>query len=238
VRLTSAGWALDEFVAPFIEGLKGLEAAISTRGFGGTLRVQTASLLLKDLLPHWARRLARARPDIVLEVKVAPDDLLSGACDLILDHLPAPPRGVSTKEVARLFWFLALPKAHRLGRKAKVKLQKLRNESFVVYNEDISARQLQLSALREAGVVPMRFVGAGSAEAILGFVAAGPGAALVPWPDPRGPKIAGVAVHRLRVKGSVFPVHAAWRTSLPADPLIEAALAALPDQARGTSSSS
>jgi hypothetical protein len=47
-----------------------------------------------------------------------------------------------------------------------------------------------------------------------------------------------VAVHRLRIKGSVFPVHAAWRTSLPVDPLIEATLAALPDQARGTSSSS
>ena len=91
VRPTGAGRTLLDFVAPFLEGLSGIEAAISGRTYGGTLRVETASLHLKHLIPLWAKKLAKARPDIALEIKEArrpdPQALLNGECDLVIDPL-------------------------------------------------------------------------------------------------------------------------------------------------------
>jgi len=232
VRPTAAGHALLAFVAPFLEGLRSVEAAIASRKIGGTLRVVTASLHLKHLIPLWARRLGRERPDIGLEIKEArrPDTeaLSTGACDLLIDYLPRVPSGVSVREVSRIFSFLALPARHRLAQRSRVSLFDLRGEPFVVYNPDLGARELQLWALNRAGIRPPKLLGADSADAILGFVSAGLGAALVPWPTRAGPRVPGVVVHRLRPAQAFFPVHAAWRTAKVPDPLVEAALAAFP----------
>jgi DNA-binding transcriptional LysR family regulator len=130
--------------------------------------------------------------------------------------------------VSRVFSFLALPARHRLARRSRVGLEHLREEPFVVYNQDLGARELQLWALNRAGVRPTRLSAADSADAILGFVAAGLGAALVPWPTRAGPRTPGVVVHRLRSAEAIFPVHAAWRNAKVPDPLVEAALAAFP----------
>jgi hypothetical protein len=48
-----------------------------------------------------------------------------------------------------------------------------------------------------------------------------------PWPNQQGPLDRRVDVLRLRGPGTIFPVVAAYRRK-PTDPLIEAALAALP----------
>ncbi|HEX4385296.1 MAG TPA: LysR family transcriptional regulator [Myxococcales bacterium] len=228
---TSAGQVLFDFAAPFLEGLRGVEAAISARTFGGTLRVVAASLHFKQLIPRWARRLGRQRPDIALEIREArrpdPAALLSGECDLLLEHLPGVPRGVTAQQVSEIFSFLALP-----ARQPRVKLRALSGKPFVVYNSDLSAREFQLEALRRAGVRPSKLLGADTADAILGFVAAGLGAALVPWPTRAGPRVPGVFATRLAQPEATFPVHAAFRSSAVIDPLVAAAL----DAFRGESS--
>ena len=230
VRPTSAGRALYAFAAPFLEGLKGIEAAIAGRTFGGTLRVETVGLHFKQLIPRWARRLGRQRPDLELQVtevrRPDPQALLTGQCDLLVDHLPRLPPGVTAVEVAQIFSFLALPARHRLAKRARLPLSLLQCEPFVVYSPDLAAREPQLEALRRAGVQPSKLSTADTADGILGFVAAGLGAALVPWPTRAGPRTPGVVVRRLAQADAIFPVHAAWRTAEPPDPLIEAALAA------------
>jgi DNA-binding transcriptional LysR family regulator len=231
VRLTSAGRLLYDFTAPFLEGLSGIEQQLTSRAWGGTLRVETAGLHLKRLLPLWARALGRARPDIALEIRETrrpdPGALLSGACDLILDYLPRPPKGVETRVVSRIYSFLALPARHRLAKRPRIPLAQLSGEPFVVYNPDLEARALQLEALGRAGVKPGKLAGADTADAILAFVAAGLGAALVPWPTRAGPRIPGVVAQRLRPAEAEFPVHAAWRSAQVPDPLVEAAMEAL-----------
>src|SRR3954465_4343282 len=64
VQLTAAGKVLFDFVAPFIDGLRGIEGALRAGTHGGRLRVQAASLLLRHLVPRWLRRLHARRPDI------------------------------------------------------------------------------------------------------------------------------------------------------------------------------
>ncbi|MBS2025182.1 MAG: LysR family transcriptional regulator, partial [Deltaproteobacteria bacterium] len=230
VRLTSAGRVLYDFVAPFLEGLRAVESAITQRAYGGTLRVQTAGLHLKSLIPQWARRVGKLKPAIALEVKesrrVALDALLAGECDLIVDHLSEVPAGIRARQIGRMQAFLALPASHRLAARKRVQLEQLQADTFVVYNTDLGARTLQLQALARAGVAPKKLLSADSADAILGLVAAGLGVGLIPWNTPAGPHVAGVVVHRVPLPKSALPIHAAWRTSLSPDPLIEAALGA------------
>lgn len=229
VKPTAAGRALYEFVAPFLEGLKDVEAALTSKSFGGCLRVQTASLHLKQLIPAWARRLSRARPDITLDLKLNrrsdAEVLIAGEADLLIDYLPHPPRGVATREVGHTYGFLAIPSGHRLAGKARVELDDCQDDAFVLYSEDIGARALQLHAMREAHLAPEKTFSADSADAILGFVAAGLGVALVPWPSEQGPRVPGVVAHRLKHADAKFPIHAAWRSARAPNPLIEAALA-------------
>jgi DNA-binding transcriptional LysR family regulator len=232
VRLTAAGRLLYDFTAPFLEGLAGVEERLTRRAWGGTLRVEMVGLHLKRLIPLWARALSRARPDIALEIRETrrpdPSALLAGTCDLILDYLPRAPRGIETREVSRIWSFLALPSRHRLAKRPRAPLELLGGEPFVVYNPDLEVRALQLEALARAGVKPGKLSGADTADALLAFVAAGLGAALVPWPTRAGPRTPGVVARLLRPAEAVFPVHAAWRSARVADPLVEAALAAFP----------
>jgi hypothetical protein len=56
------------------------------------------------------------------------------------------------------------------------------------------------------------------------FVAAGLGYSLIPWPDPRGPRVRGVVAIPLRGPGAKFPIAASFRVRRDRDPVIDAAL--------------
>lgn len=232
VRLTAAGKALFDFVAPFLEGLPALEQALRAGTHGGVLRIHAAGLHLRHLLPAWIRRLHARRDDVevvLTEVRHASADaLLRGEAELLVDHLPDLPAGVSARVVGRLHSFVVLPEGHRLARRARVTPAELDGEPMVLYSDDLSARQVQLAALAAFGARPGRISSADSAEAILGFVAAGIGASLVPWPTVSGPRVAGVVAHRIRHPRSQFPVHAAWRSKGAANPLVQLALELAP----------
>src|SRR4051812_37772510 len=64
VGLTPQGHALYAFVAPFYEGLAPIAQALKGGTFGGRLRIHSASLHLRTLLPPWLRKLHVKRPDI------------------------------------------------------------------------------------------------------------------------------------------------------------------------------
>ena len=124
--------------------------------------------------------------------------------------------------------FLALPSNHRLARQKRVDLSQLNGEAFVSYTARTRLRDLQLEVLREHAPFARPTLAADSAEAILGFVAAGLGFSLVPSLEPRGPRIPGVAISTLPRERSSFPMYAAFRRSQQAHPLFLALLSLAP----------
>jgi DNA-binding transcriptional LysR family regulator len=231
VALTVAGRALYEFVAPFYEQLPQVVAALGSGSLGGTLRIHASGQAIRHLLPGWLRRLQAKRPDIrveLSELRTTEVDLLRrGEADLLVDYLADIPEDVQTQRVGTVRAFLALPSHHRLARRKRVALSELAGESFVSYHADTRLRAMQLAVLAEQvpGARPTH--AADSAEAILGFVAAGIGFSLVPSLLPRGPRVPGVRVLPLPPERSCFPIYAMFRRHAD-HPLVEAALKLAP----------
>jgi DNA-binding transcriptional LysR family regulator len=232
VILTAAGRVLLEFVTPFFEGLPAVVRSLRSRSHGGTLRIHAAGLVLRHLLPGWVRRLQAGRRDITValsEMKTADPNLLrSGETDLLVDHLPEIPADVETRVVGKVRAFIVVPASHPLARRPGLRLRDLRDQAFISYNTERWHRELQLRALALHHASPARLLSVDSSETILAFVAAGLGFSLVPWLSAEGPRLAGVTAHPLTRPTAEFPVVAAWRRSALSDPLVEAALAALP----------
>jgi DNA-binding transcriptional LysR family regulator len=130
--------------------------------------------------------------------------------------------------VATVRAFLVLPSNHRLAGRRRVRLCDLAGESFIGYRADAHLRAMQLAALSEHAPTVKPTHAADSAEAILGFVAAGIGFSLVPSLLPAGPRVAGVKVLPLPGAHARFPLHAACRRGSHRHPLVEAALALAP----------
>jgi len=230
--LTPAGQRLYEFVRPFYEGLPGVLRSVREGAYGGELRIRTAALILRGLMPAWLKRLQRAHPRlaVVLEetLQAAVDDLRRGEADLVVDYLPHVPDDVATMRVATLRPFLVMPRQHPAARRQKVQLAALAGDTFVAYSPGLIARDLQLQALAQQGIDPPRSLSASTADAILGFVESGFGWSLVPSLEPAGPRGKNLAVRPLLAPRVEFPVVAAWRKDTPENPLLDAALEAAP----------
>jgi len=231
VRLSPAGRRLYEFTAPFFDGLPAVVRSLRARDYGGDLRIHAAGLIVRHLLPPWLKRLQRRRPDIRLDVReleVADLSLLrEGKTDLIVDHLPEVPDDIATARVGTVRAFLVVPQSHRLARRKRIDLHDLRRDTFVSYHSGLLHHALQMKALAGHGITPRQVISAGSADAILGFVASGLGYSLVPALEVRGPRAPGVIARPLTTPRVEFAVLAAWRKDAD-DPLVAAALAAAP----------
>lgn len=236
VRLTAAGRLLYDFCAPFFENLPGVVRALRTGEVGGILRVTSGSLVVRGLLPDWIRRLSRARPDIAVQVEehAAPalDLLTSGQADLLVDFVPSVAAGFIARQVGLAHTFLAVPAAHQAARRGRPTLHQLRGEPFVGYAPGTVHHALQRQALEQAGLDPARGLAATNVDAILAFVRAGLGYSLVPWLDPRGPRMPGVVARRQTGPGATFPILAVWRDGAVPNPLVGAALRVAPPPGR------
>jgi len=231
VELTAAGRRLFEFVKPFFQGLPLVAREIGAGTFGGLLRIDAAALEIRYLMPGWIQQLRRARPDIDVDLEEVqvPDfsRLADGKTDLLVDYLPKLPAGMDAQRVGTHYVFIVVPEQGlELGSRTP-NLRSLRGKPFVSFHPSLPHCQLQLSALGGGGAPRQRTLSASSTEAILGFVAAGLGYSLVPWPDASGPQFPGVLALRQKGPGTEFPILAAWRKRAEPDPLINAALHAL-----------
>jgi DNA-binding transcriptional LysR family regulator len=240
VVLTAAGRRLFEFAKPFFEGLPLLAREISAGSFGGLLRIDAAALEIRYLLPRWIQQLRRQRPDIDVDLEEVqvPDfsRLANGKTDLVVDYLPELPAGIEAQRVGTHYVFIVIPKQGFARGGRTPSLRALRDQPFVSFHPSLPHCQLQLNALQALGAPPRRLLSASSTEAILGFVAAGLGYSLVPWPEADGPQFRGVTAIRQKGHGTEFPIRAAWRKRAEPDPLISAALQALGPAARSRSS--
>lgn len=232
MQLTPAGKKLFDFCAPLFEELPTLVRALQAGEYGGVLRIYSAPLVLRQLMPGWLKRLHKSHPEMQIELRelVEPDFkvLRDGAADLLVDYLPEVPGDLATMQVGLLRAFIVLPANHALADKKRASLAALKDETFVSYNPGMVPFNLQMQALALHGIAPRRTLSAGSADTILGFVEAGLGFSIVPSIDPDGPKGRGVVAIPLAAPKIEYPVVAAWRKDTPENALLDAVLEAAP----------
>jgi DNA-binding transcriptional LysR family regulator len=226
---TPAGRYLFDFCAPFFERVADVALAVATGRFGGTLRIDAGPQEIRHVVPAWLRKLRKAHPEVRVELTevhaLDANRLRSGDADLIVEHWPAPPPDVRQRRVGIAYGTWVAP-AH-LAPGGKVEPSALRNSPFVSFRPGTSEHALQLAGLELYGLNPPRLLSASTVDAILGFVQAGLGYSLVPWPNREGPRLAAVVSNPLRARGAVFPITASWLKKGGENPLVAVAIEAV-----------
>ncbi len=232
VILTPAGRRLHEFIAPFFDQLPSVVRSVRSGPEGGELHILAPALLLRALLPAWVHRLRRRIPNLEVQVReVAAADvepLRRGEADLLVQHLPEVPPDVNAKRIATLRGYVIVPKDHRLASRKRVSLKDLADETFISYDPALLAHDLQMRALREHGVDPVRTITASTYDTIVAFVEAGLGVSAVAVVESAAPRGRGIVALPIAAPKFELPVYAAWRKSLPDNPVLAAALETAP----------
>ena len=232
MHLTPGGRYLFDFVRPYFEELPGVVRSLQAGAFGGEIHIRAASLLLRDLMPPWIKRLNKRRPKARIHLHEAthPDleSLRRGETDLLVSYLESIPDDVATQPVGTLRGFVVVPHGHRLAKRREVTLQELRGETFIGYTPGLLAHRIQTEGLAAHGIEPERVVTAGTAQTILAYVEAGLGVSALATLDADGPRRRGVVALRVVKPRFERPVVAAWRKHGPPNPLLEAALETAP----------
>lgn len=249
VELTSAGRMLFEHCAPFFQNLPPRLEAIRRGRFGGVLRIDAGTLELQHVVPRWLRALRELRPDLQIELfenqKADFSRLLAAECDFLVEYLPELPRGISAQRIGAHHGYLVLPASWLGGRKTgpvsrtrserarradgpplRALLAAVAGQPLVAYAAQARQRALQSLALRRLDIPEPKVLQASSTDAILGFVGAGLGFSIVPWPGDEPPRLPDVHAHRLTRNRDAFPISVAWREESRADPLVQAGLGA------------
>ncbi|MER7165073.1 LysR substrate-binding domain-containing protein [Micromonospora sp. NPDC000207] len=154
----------------------------------GWVRIGATPSLATSLAPPVLRRFHDAYPAVELRVEEGGSQdlvrgLLRGALDLALIVLPAhgTDPGLRTEPILRESLVVAsldeLPAARPTGR---LRITDLRDQPLVMFREGYDLRDVTLQACREAGFEPSFTVDGGEMDAVLSFVEAGLGVALVP----------------------------------------------------------
>jgi DNA-binding transcriptional LysR family regulator len=186
----------------------------------GRVRLGATPSLCVALVPPVLRRYRDAHPGVDLHVTESGSldlvrDLVRGDLDLALIILPE--RGVDPELRAEpilrdglvVASVDALPAASVSGR---VRIADLREQPMAMFRKGYDLRQLTLRACREAGFEPSIAVDGGEMDAVLSFVEAGLGIALVPGiVVARRPRI---RVTPLEPPGVHRTIAVAWRRDL------------------------
>ncbi|MFG1951511.1 LysR family transcriptional regulator [Micromonospora sp. NPDC048830] len=197
----------------------------------GRVRLGATPSLATSLAPPVLRRFRDAHPNVDLGVEEGGSqdlvrDLLRGDLDLALIIMPAQGAdpGLRADPILRESLVVAsldeLPGTLPNG---ELRITDLRGRPLVMFREGYDLRDATLQACREAGFEPTVSVDGGEMDAVLGFVEAGLGAALVPGmvvarrPGIRVTRLAPPGVRRtiaVARRRDVVPTHAGrelWR---------------------------
>ncbi|MGI5215747.1 LysR family transcriptional regulator [Plantactinospora sp. CA-290183] len=192
----------------------------------GRVRLGATPSLATSLAPAVLRRFRDAHPTVDLRVEESGSqdlvrDLLRGELDLALIIQPGhgPDPALRTEPILRDNLVVAsvnpLPMAGPTG---TVRLADLRDQPLVMFRQGYDLRDVTIQACREAGFEPSLAVDGGEMDAVLSFVEAGLGAALVPgivvarrprlWVTPLAPPGVQRTIALAR-RREVEPTHAA-----------------------------
>jgi DNA-binding transcriptional LysR family regulator len=227
MALTAAGQHLYDFCAPFFEQLPRIEREVAGGHLAGTLRVDAGPQEIRHLLPALIRALKKRHPGARVDLNeiVEPNAarLRSGEADLVIEHWPEPPADVAQKRIGTVYAIWIVPAAFAPGR--RVRRERLHELPFVGFPPASRQHALQLRGLKLHELRPQELFTASTVDAIVGFVQAGLGYSIVPWPAPTGPKLRGIVAERLRLPVAEFSITISWLARAEQHPLLAAALA-------------
>jgi DNA-binding transcriptional LysR family regulator len=187
--LTDAGRLLVDRAEGILASLIGAEEELrQLAGLeGGHLRIATFASAAASIMPIAVAEFRRRHPAVELDITMAdPAEsvplLLSGRLDLGLSHdSMQDPDGI---ELVRLFddpMYVVMPVGHPLAARAKLDLACFANEPWMLATTNTCPdSRLFLRACHEAGFEPEIAFQNDDYPAIVGFVAAGVGVALIP----------------------------------------------------------
>jgi DNA-binding transcriptional LysR family regulator len=189
VRLTPAG---ERFVERARYALSQADYAVDQArkfagGSVGQLDICFTSSAIFNVLP-WILMNFRARhPNVGLSLHRAGSaaqvpDLIAGRRQFGFLRLPVHSRELSTLTLAREGVVVALPRAHHLADRTQLSLEDLADEDFIRVSPTLGVdfQEHVESYCRRAGFHPRIAIDATDTNAVIGFVAAGFGVAVVP----------------------------------------------------------
>ncbi|QHI97660.1 LysR family transcriptional regulator [Xylophilus rhododendri] len=192
-------------------------AATAASGLSGSLSVGFISTATYSFLPELMRRFSSDHPDVRLSLHEDStdrilEDLEAGALDLGL-MFASPVSYPSLDYVAtnRFELVAALPASHALAKRARVPLEKLADDRFLLFERQQGALMFDkvVAACMQHGFSP-RLFHARQQHTIVSLVSSGFGLALVP-DCVQVIQREGVVYRRLRGEAPVVEVGAAWR---------------------------
>lgn len=154
----------------------------------GRVRLGATPSVCTGLLPDVLRAFHGAHPGIQLLIEEGGShdlvrQLARGALDLALLVLPLPAASPALTTVELLHEDLVVVSSATRpapGRKGSVRVADLENEPLVMFRHGYDLRELTVAACRAEGFEPSFTVEGGEMDAVLGFVRAGLGIAVVP----------------------------------------------------------
>ncbi|MGI9184427.1 MAG: LysR family transcriptional regulator [Solirubrobacteraceae bacterium] len=197
--LTDAGRLLVARAQTILSGLEDAETELRALGglAGGTLRLATFASAAASVVPVAVARFRTRYPAIELEIEMADPDqslpgLRSGRHDLALSHDAMDELGDAGAgvELVPLFadpMYVAMPQEHQLAAAYPLALADFADEPWMLATTDSCPdARLFLRSCHAAGFEPRIAFQNDDYSAILGFVAAGVGVALIPDMVSRG----------------------------------------------------
>lgn len=187
VQLTEPGQALLPHARKILLAVEAARNEIRERE---TLARGTASLgapptVSANVLPAKLTAFEHKYPGIEVTLREAGTETLlglveKGELDLAIVSTEALSASIEAAPFLEENYVLAVSAAHPLSQATHVALAQLDDESFILFPEGYSLREVTLSACRRAGFNPKVALDGGSMQSALQFVAAGLGVAIIP----------------------------------------------------------
>lgn len=202
VELTEAGELLLERGRRIMEELQALQHDVSQVGQGvqGVLRVGFTGSATYGLMPQVVRRAKAELPGLALKIQgeqLTPQlttGLLEHRLDVAVLRPPVRTAELEVNVIGRDPLVAVLPADSRLAEYEVLSLEQLAGESFVSYPVNSAVAETAFDACRAVGFHPNVVQEATETSALLSFVAAGAGVALVPT------TAAAFSVHNITVR--------------------------------------
>lgn len=221
VALTPAGQAYLERARDILDELGDASehARRVAAGAVGRLVIGCVGSATYSLLPQLSRGLARELPGVDFAFRgelLVPDQvaaLRSGAIDVALLRPPVTDLGLTVEPLRKDRLVVALPEAHSLASKDRVRLKQLANTDLIVHSADRRSvmYDVVLGLLHDAGVESHIRHEVGETSTLITLVAGGLGVAVVPEPV-RALRLEGVVYRPLVQPATTVPLAVARRT--------------------------
>lgn len=234
-KLTPEGAAILPAVKKFAEQLERLELAVREAATGqrSMLAVGAITSAMVEVLPPLIEKMKANHPDVTISMREidsveAVPLLQSGDIDLAFARLEGDlGSGIKSMPLREDRLAVAVPKAHPLSGKTRIRLASLAEEDFVMFFRRVSPGYFDnlVTACRNAGFSPRIVHEVNSVISQIAFVGCGQGVALIPaGMKQMVPET--VVVRPLTEKLSIVTTAVAWNGARP-NSSVEKALAAL-----------